>query len=196
MHHLQHSASTPLPLLTLLLQTTPHPAILYVSSVMGVLGFAFAVWSFWRKESREDRLAHEAAQNAKYKKLEDAIGQFVDRDALEKRFGDMEGKHKLVAAEVANQHNTLHEYERKRTELTGEFRSRITTVEDKVHSLETMPGRVTSLETKLDNLVTQIGDLKQGQRDLKNELREDMKGNKGEILQAIRELKPNSLPPH
>lgn len=133
--------------------------------------------------------AREAAVDAKLKELAASVGEFVDREALEKRFSGIENKQQLTSAEVVNQHNTLMEYERKRTELTGEFRSGIETMREKIHNLETVPGRVGQLEAKLDNLTSQINDLKTGQRDLRNELREDMKNNKGEIIDAIKAMK-------
>lgn len=131
----------------------------------------------------------EDALNNRLDEMQAAIGQFVDKDALEKRFGAIDSKQQLHAAEQVNQHNTLMEYERKRTELSGEFRAGISQLQEKVHLLEAVPGRVDKLESKLDNLTNQIGDLKSGQRDLRNELREDMRSNKGEILEAIKSIR-------
>lgn len=188
----------------LLAAAAPWPAVHPLITVLVGCAFTFVAAWYWRghdarKAARAAELAAAALAAAdklewaalleRVAEIEASNGQFVDREALEKRFGSIEDKHKLTATEVLNQHNTLHEYERKRAELTGEFRGSIGQLQDKVHALESMPGRVTSLETKLDNLVTQISDLKEGQRTLKQELREDMRGNKGEILAAIKDLK-------
>lgn len=177
-----------------------HPIITII--VSAALTFA-AAW-YWRghdarKAQRAAALASAAQAEVdklewsalleRVTELEQTNGQFVDREALEKRFSAIEDRQKLAASEMLNQHNTLHEYERERERLAGEFRSNISQLKKDVHALEAMPGRVTSLETKLDNLVTQISDLKEGQRTLKQELREDMRGNKGEILAAIKDLK-------
>jgi len=140
----------------------------------------------WFTAGRRQR---EAEVKARLDALELANGQFMDKNAIAERFEAIEGKYKLQAAELMNQHNTLHEYERTRTELKGEFRGSIDTLREKVHGLETMPGRVDKMESKLDNLTLQINDIKQGQRDLKAEIREDMRNNKGEILQAIKSIK-------
>jgi len=111
--------------------------------------------------------------------------------AVEQRFAAIEEKQRLHSAEQLNQHNTLHEYERERERLAGGFRAEITALQKSVLALEAMPGRVNTLEAKLDNLTTQITDLKTGQHQLKQEMREDMRLNKNEVLDAIKGLRPN-----
>ena len=132
----------------------------------------------------------EEAVNARFAELEAANGQFVDKEALEKRFVAIEDKQKMQGAEVVNQHNTLMEYERKRSELTGEFRGAITQLQKEGRALEPLPGQVADLKAKFEAITNQITDLKTGVRELKQEMRDDMKNNKGEILEAIKSLKP------
>lgn len=109
--------------------------------------------------------------------------------AVAERFATLEEKQRLHSVEQLNQHNTLHEYERERERLASGFRSEITALQKSVVALEAMPGRVNTLEAKLDNLTTQITDLKTGQHQLKQEMREDMRVNKNEVLDAIKNLR-------
>ena len=116
--------------------------------------------------------------------LEATVAQFTSREALEKRFADLENRHKIVAADVANQHNTLHEYERERERLKGVFDGAIKQLQKDMTALEPMPGRVANLEAKFDTLNERIGSLKEGQQEMK----ENMKDTKREILDAIAKI--------
>jgi len=186
----------PLPLLFFLQMPNAALSATQVATALAVLVFVL-LWIVSSASNLEKVIAwftagrrqREAALSERLSALEAASAQIMDIEALRERFEAAESKHKLLAAEVMNQHNTLHEYERTRVELKGEFRASIETLREKVHGLETMPGRVDKMESKLDNLTLQINDIKQGQRDLKAEIREDMRSNKSEILQAIKNIK-------
>jgi len=179
-----------------------HPLLLLLA---GATVTFLATW-YWRghdarKATRAAELAAAAHAEAdklewadvlsRLAELEASSGQFVDREALEKRFAGIEDKHKLTAAEVLNQHNTLHEYERARERLTGEFRSAIAQLQKDSRVMEPLPGQVADLKAKFEALSAQIGDIKTDMRANKLELKEDMKNNKVDILTAIRDLKIN-----
>lgn len=182
-----------MPLFTLLLEATPHVDFMATLKVVGIvmlwiIASASSLEKIWLWFTGGARKKDEAINN-RFEEVESAIGQFVDKEALEKRFISIEGKQTMQGAEVVNQHNTLMEYERKRAELTGEFRSSIAQLQKDGRALEPLPGQVADLKAKFEALTAQISDIKSGQRELKQELRDDMKNNKGEILEAIKALK-------
>ena len=186
----------------------PHLPLLLTTNFLATLGLAeagaallaLAAVILWIVQSAGNlekvgawltagRRAREAKVAERLDALESANGQFMDKNAIQERFEGLEAKHKLVAAEVANQHNTLHEYERERERLLNELRNNYNQLRRDVNLLEPMPTRVQTVENKLDSLTQQLKELKEGQREMKQEMREDMKTNKGEILQAIKDLR-------
>ena len=179
----------PLPPLPLLLQTTmPAPAavppVLLFALALG--GFAFGVWSWFRRESREDRGKRDAATEAHFAKLEKAQGAFVDEEVLEKRFATIESKHALVAVELINQRNTLHEAARADDRFKAETENQMKQLQRDAHLLQPVPGRVQNLEAKFDQLTERIATIRDGL----TELRDGQKENKKEILDAIKQARP------
>ncbi len=140
--------------------------ITFIPYLFSLAALLMTAWFAFRREGREDRAARLAKDEA--------------------RLADIEKRHALVAVEVANQYNTQHEYERERERLKGQFEGWIKQLQKDVTALEPVPGKVFNLEAKFDTLNERITNLREGL----GEVRETMKDNKKEIIDAIKQIKP------
>ncbi|GGG34294.1 hypothetical protein [Hymenobacter glacieicola] len=139
------------------------------------------------RREREDALVEATRTKAEEKAALEArltdYKQFKERHATE--VSDLNGKYEKDRATMLVFTGTQQEFQR-------DLDSFKLTLHQNCHDitmLQSMPSRVQSLETKLDNLTTQISDLKQGQQLLRKELREDMHRDKSEIIDAIRNIR-------
>lgn len=131
-----------------------------------------------KEEALQTRIeAQEKAHQQDIHDLGEAIGQFVDKDAVEARFKALEGRQDAIGKQVQLQHNTWHEHQRDFDLLSG----RVKQNERELHLLEPMPGRVTNLEAKFDTLNERITGIKEAVAEIKDTAKE----SKRDILEAI-----------
>lgn len=169
----------PLPsfLMALLLVATPAetpPAVPpYLLLALSLAGLGFGVYSFFRRESREDQGKRESVEEARFVELEEKLEALAKKDAL-------------LAAEQINQRNTIHEMIREREQLKGDVIGQLRQLQKDVHLLEPVPGRVGTLEAKFLALDERISNIKE----ILGDLKEGQKENKREVLEAIKQIRP------
>ena len=118
----------------------------------------------------------------KTKRSEDAAASKVkEKDEADAK---LEEKHKKLAMEVANQHNTILEAQRQFDKCKMESDAKHERIRLQVTALEPLPGKVASLEAKFEVIGVQMASMKEDVREIKA----DIKSNSTELRGEIRTL--------